>query len=91
VRDKLAEHPSSFRQLADRLSGLLVDTGGDEPLELYPRRVGHSERRVPRSRQLPGRLHQPPQDDLDIELGQNLARETHSFERVGTISWFAFT
>ena len=86
MRDQLAEHPSSLRQIADPFPIVLVDADRDEPLELGPRLVRHPERRVPRSRQLACGLEHAPEHHLEVELGQNLAREPNRVERAGGIS-----
>ena len=70
VRDQLPEHPASPGKLADPLPGVLVETDGDEPLELGPSVVGHAERRVPRSGQLARGLEHSPEHDIQIQISE---------------------
>ena len=69
VRDQLAEHASSLRQIADPFPIVLVDADRDESLELRARLVSHTQRRVPGSRKLPRGLEHAPEHHLEIELG----------------------
>ena len=61
--DQRAEHPSSARQIADRPVGLLVDSRGQELLELGALLVQDPQRRVARPGDLPRGLKHTVQHD----------------------------
>jgi hypothetical protein len=84
--DQLAENSTSPWQIADAVPSVVIDAGGDEPLELGPRLVRDPERCVSRSRQLAGGLEHPPQYHLEVELGQDVARKPNRIQRIGGIS-----
>jgi hypothetical protein len=89
MRDQLAEHASPPRQVADLVAIVLVDADRYEPLELGPRLVGHAKCGVARSGQLAGGLEHATEHQLEVELGQNIAREPNRIERIRGILCFA--
>jgi hypothetical protein len=73
VVDQQSQDAATARQLADRGVGGRVEAAREEPLKSAALRIEHSDRRVARAGQLPGRLEQPLQHDLHVELDQQRA------------------
>ena len=69
LADEHAEDAAPARQVADRGMGLLVDAGGEEPLEALARAIDDAERRVARFGQLGGRLGEALEQRVERELG----------------------
>ena len=75
VADEHAEDAAASGQVADRPERGGIDPGGQEALELAATRVEHAERGVPGAGELAGRLDDPLQDALVVELGDDLAAD----------------
>ncbi len=67
--DQRAEHPSAARKIADRAMGLLIDSGGEELLELRALLVEDPQRRVTSPGGLPSCLQHSIEHRRQTELG----------------------
>jgi myo-inositol-1(or 4)-monophosphatase len=68
-RDQEAEHTAAAGEVPDCRAGLLVDSQGDETLELGALGVQDPERRVARATQLAGGTQESLQHAFEVELG----------------------
>ncbi len=85
VPDQLAEQAMALGQRPDALAGLLVDADVDEPLELALLLVEHTDRRVAGSGQVARRLEQLREHRLEVELGDELARDREQAPKLGAV------
>ena len=73
--DQRAEHPTAARQIADCALCVLIDSGGQELLELGALLVQGPEGCVARPGDLPCGLQHPLEDSAQIELGHELTSD----------------
>ena len=77
IPDQLAEDAAAMWQLADRRAQLVVDAHCDEAFELTPLDIEDPESRVPGAGQLARDLHQPIQNRLQLEVGNEPPPHLH--------------
>jgi hypothetical protein len=73
--DQEAEDAAPVRELTDRGAGLVIDAHGEKALERGSLGVENPEGCVASPGQLTGGLEEPPQDRLEVQLGDQ--RATH--------------
>jgi len=69
MSDQLAEQASASRDVSDRLPGLVVDPGGDEPFQPGTAGIEDAERCVPGPGEFSGHMDDLGQHGLRVKLG----------------------
>jgi hypothetical protein len=73
IRDQLAEHAATAREITDPRRGLCIDPGRDEPAELLPAVIEHADGGIPCARQVSRHPQDVLQERIEIQFGDDAA------------------